>query len=241
MRLDEVEIKISFSPGATERSIEELDLPRQTDGWKIYFCEDVNPGAPGTPLLDLGVVLRARVRPGADDDMTVKLRPCRGSQLIERWVAETVELKVEADWAGGRQVLAASLTRQRPESLVKEVVARQRPVQDLFTGSQREFLTECVAGGINLEALTVLPPITAVRWRSVSVAPPELGLRAERWAVDDLDFLELSAVAPIDQAPAKQAAMLQFVRSRGLVVPDEQEPKTRLIMEHLVHNSLGSP
>ena len=82
--------------------------------------------------------------------------------------------------------------------------------------------------------------MTAVRWKKVAVAPPELGLRAERWTVGDLDFLELSAVAPIEEAPDKQAAVLRFVRSLGLDVPDEQEPKTRQVMEHLVRASLGA-
>jgi hypothetical protein len=79
----------------------------------------------------------------------------------------------------------------------------------------------------------VLPPVTAVRWKKVAVAPPELGLRAERWTVDDLDFSELSAVAPVEDAPAKQAAVLRFVGSLGLDITDEQVPTTRQVMEHL--------
>ena len=210
------------------------------DSWQIHFCEDLNPGAPGTPLLDLGVILRARIRPDDEDDVTVKVRPCQGSQLTDRWVRETEELKVEGDWAGDQQVLAASHTEKRPETVIPAVVAQQRPPSDLFTYHQLQFLTECAGVTINLDALTVLSPVTAVRWKKVAVSPPELGLRAERWTVGDLDFLELSAIAPVEDAPAKQAAIARFVRSLGLDIPDEQAPKTRQVMEHLVRASLGA-
>jgi hypothetical protein len=240
MRLDGVEIKVSFSREQTAKAVAEFDLPSRPDSWRIHFCEDLNPAAPGTPLLDLGVILRARIRPDDDDDVTVKLRPCRGSQLTDRWINETDKLKVEGDWAGNRHVLAASHTEERPEAVIPGVVAQQRPLSDLFTDQQLQFLADCAGAAINLDALTVLSPVTAVRWKKVAVAPPELGLRAERWTVGDLDFLELSAVAPIEEASAKQAAVLQFVRSLGLYIPEEQEPKTRQVMEHLVRASLGA-
>ena len=240
MRLDGVEIKVSFSREQTAEAVAQLDLPIRPDSWQIHFCEDLNPAAPGTPLLDLGVILRARTRPDDDDDVTVKLRPCRGSQLTDRWTNETDKLKVEGDWAGDRHVLAASHTEERPETVIPAVVAQQRPFSDLFTDQQLQYLADCAGFPINLGALTVLSPVTAVRWKKVAVAPPELGLRAERWTVGDLDFLELSAVAPVEEAPDKQAAVLLFIRSLGLDVPEEQEPKTRQVMEHLVRASLGA-
>lgn len=238
MRVDGVEIKVSFRRDETPTAVQALNLPDRPRSWQIYFCEDVNPGAPATPLLDLHVILRARVRPDDDDDVTIKLRPCRSSQFPDDWLEETKKLKVESDWAGDRRVLAASHTEKQQNSLIPAVVAKQRPFTDLFTDKQREFLVECAGATINLNAVTVLPPVTAVRWKSVPVAPPELELRAERWTVDDLDFLELSAVAPVERAAAKQAAILQFIQSVGLAVPEDQEPKTRQVMDHLVRTSL---
>ena len=237
MRLDGVEIKVSFSRDQTANAVERLSLPPRPDHWQINFCEDVNPGVLGTPLLDLGLVLRARIRPDDDDDVTIKLRPCRGSQLLNRWVKETNRLKVEADWAGARHALAASHTEKRPKPIIPAVVAGQRPIRDLFTDQQLKFLADCAGATVNLDTLTVLPPVTAVRWKNVAAAPEELGLRAERWTVDELDFLELSVVAPVEEASAKQAAVGQFVESLGLDVPDEQETKTRQVIEHLVRIS----
>jgi hypothetical protein len=42
-------------------------------------------------------------------------------------------------------------------------------------------------------------------------APPKLEVRAERWTVDDLDFLELSVVADIEDARKKQAGLAEYV------------------------------
>ena len=247
MRLDGVEIKVSFSRDQTQTAVDKLKLPAPPPPWQIYFVEDVSPGTTATPLLDLHLIIRARVRPDDDDDVTVKLRPFRASQLTDRWLRDTTKaLKIEADWAGSRHVLAASHTEDQKEALIPAVAAKERPFTDLFTGPQLEFLTECVGAPINLNAVTVLPPVTAFRWgKKVIIGPPELGLRAERWTVDDLDFLELSAVVDadggiskaIEGATTKQAEILTFVNSLGLSVPEDQETKTRQVLNHLVASS----
>jgi hypothetical protein len=240
MRLDGVEIKVSFGSDQTGSAMQALSLPSSQPRWQIFFCEDVNPGVlPGTPLLDGGVVLRARLRSGDDADATVKLRPCRGSQLIDRWLTETDKLKVEADWAGQRKVLAASHTDNRPKQVISDVARGRRSVTDLFTKQQLQFLSDCAGIQVNLDTLTALPPVTAMRWKTVATAPPDLSLRAERWTVGDLDFLELSIAVQIEQAPAKQAALTDFVGSLGLTVNPEQETKTRQVLDHLVRASLA--
>ena len=70
----DAEIKVTLS-GRVDAAIGALGLD---DGaaWQIWFCEDLAP-PPGTttPLLDAGVILRARRKAGDDHDATVKLRP----------------------------------------------------------------------------------------------------------------------------------------------------------------------
>ena len=51
------------------------------------------------------------------------------------------------------------------------------------------------------------------------------------------------AVAQLDlpfRPDSWQAAVLRFLRSLGLDVPDEQEPKTRQVVEHLVRASTAA-
>jgi hypothetical protein len=243
MRLDDVEIKATIAGEATPQAIRALGLPAGVAPWEIYFCEDVTPGlAAATPLLDAGVVLRARAKPGGKDDTTIKLRPCRRSQLTDRWLAaekeDDWELKVEADWAGDRRALAASLTADRRNGVVGAVGQGDRPVADLFVDEQLAFLADCATIGINLATLTVLPAVAATRWKSVDGTPDGLDLRAERWTVGDLDFLELSAVAPLEEAPATQRRLTELVASLVVGAPPDQETKTRQVLQYLVERVL---
>ncbi len=244
MRFDGVEIKVSLAREVTGQAVQELELPTE-EPWQLWFWEDVTPGTDaGTPLFDRGVILRARDKAGGgDDDATIKLRPCRRSQLTDRWLAATKgrtedgdkwDLKLEADWSGDQKVLAASHTCERPGSVVREAGRGDRAVADLFIPDQLTFLQDCSGTAINLATLTVLPPVTAMRWKEVLAAPPGLDVRAERWTVGDLDFLELSVVADLAEARRRQADLIAFVGSRGLAVGSQQQSKTRQVLEHLV-------
>ena len=59
MRPESVEIKVTLAGSNVGEAVAALGLP-EGQGWRILFCEDVTTGvAPSTPLLDIGVVLRA--------------------------------------------------------------------------------------------------------------------------------------------------------------------------------------
>jgi hypothetical protein len=243
MRFDAVEIKGTLGRDRTGHAVQELELPTE-EPWQTWFWEDVTLGdGPGTPLLDRGVILRARNKARGHDDATIKCRPCRRSQLTDRWLAATKgktedgdkwELKLEADWSGDRKVLGASRSCERPGGLVREAGREDRPVADLFSPDQVTFLQDCSGTAINLATLTALPPVTAMRWKEVLAAPPGLDVRAERWTVGDLDFLELSVVADLAEARRRQADLTAFVWSRGLSIGPQQQTKTRQVLEHLV-------
>lgn len=251
MRFDGVEVKVTLGRDQTESAVQKLGLPPGRPRWQIRFCEDVTAGiSPETPLLDRGVILRARDKPGGKDDATIKLRPCRRSQLTDRWLAATEgetgdgdewEFKLEADWSGDRRVLAASHTTDRPEGVVAGAGRERGLVENLFVAEQLAFLRDCAGVAINLGTLTVLPPVTATRWKSVEQVPPDLEIRAERWTVGDLDFLELSVVADLDEARTKQEALTGFVRSLDLVADPDQESKTRQVLECLVKRAAEPP
>jgi hypothetical protein len=237
-RLDGVEVKLTLAGDQVDQAVQTLELPPDRPAWRIHFCEDVTEAVrTGPPLLDLGVVLRARRRPGEPDDTTIKLRPCRRSQLTGRWPTATKgngwELEVQADWAGDHRVLAVSMTADRPGDVIAGV-ADGAPVRSLFVDDQLDFLRDCHDARINLDALTLLPPVTARRWKRVAAAPTGLEVRAERWTVDDLDFLELSVVAEPGDALRAQQALTGFVDSLGLAVEPLQTTKTRQVLEHLV-------
>jgi hypothetical protein len=241
MRPDSVEIKVSLS--GTDIVVEAIDLLGLHDGraWTIAFCEDVTGAAEATALLDTGVTLRARAKSGGKGDSTIKLRPCRWSQLHQDFSANRTsgdaELKIEADWAGDKHVLAASMTVDWTDSRLSAVQTGERPVASLFSEDQIRFLDTCADGRVELATVSALPTIAATRWQSfpVSVAGLELDVRAERWQIaEGLDFLELSIVSTVDQAPKDQEALMTAATDRSLSLDVSRDSKTQRVLEHLI-------
>jgi len=242
MRVNSVEIKVSVDGPQVRAAIDGIGPLPGPRARTVYFCEDVTAAvSAGTPLLDAQVILRVRATEGSADDCTVKLRPCRQTQLTSRWLDAAKDrdsnLKAEADWAGTRRVLAVSYTRDLPDGLLGEVLAGEQPVGRLFSDDQERFLADCGGIRVNLDAVTVLPAVSATRWGPFRTAPPDPTLKivAERWTVGaDLDFLELSIQASAEEAGREQALLEEFARSRGLDLDAGQETKTRRVLGYLV-------
>jgi len=245
MRLDGVEVKVSLDSDQTAAAVQALNL---ADGapWKIFFVEDVTTRlCSATPLLDQHLIVRAREKSSGKDDATVKFRPGRRSQLTDSWLATKEnadgnlesELKVEEDWAGERRVLSISLTADRPDGTVAAVAADQRDISALLSDDQERLIEECAGTFVNLATLTMLPAVSATRWPTFAVPGPgghALDVRAERWTVLDLDFLELSIVVKVaEKAQAAQAALIAFVEGKGLK-PSVGETKTSQVLQRLV-------
>jgi hypothetical protein len=100
MRPESVEIKATLTGTDVDRAVAALPLA-EGKTWRIVFCEDVTAGvAPLAPLLEIGVILRVRGKSGSKGDSTVKLRPCRWSQLTAEFFAnaesDESELKLDA-------------------------------------------------------------------------------------------------------------------------------------------------
>jgi hypothetical protein len=231
---DPVEIKVTLADDQVAAALDALGLDRPGQRRTVSFLEDRRAGGDALVLLDARVILRARENEGEADDSTAKLRPVRRSELTARWQHDD-DLRVEHDWAGTRHVLAASLDADRPAGRIAGVRAGTEPVSRLFDDDQERFLADCAPIAVDLDALTLLPPVAAVRWKDLEVAGVPGRLVAERWVVGDLDFLELSARAGSPaEAESVQPALEAGVRALGLAIPAEQETKTRRVLEHLV-------
>jgi hypothetical protein len=249
MRLDGVEVKVSVAGDQTAAAVHSLDLA-DVPPWKIFFIEDVTAGLrSATPLQEQRLILRARQKTRGKDDVTVKFRPGRRSQLTDAWLAETkttdgdldAEFKIEADWSGERRVLSLSLTAERPRGLVAGVASGERGIGQLLTDDQKNLVDRCAGTPVNLSALTMLPAVSAMRWPTFAVAEPgapDLDVRAERWTLEELDFLELSIAVDLTEAAAAQAALLAFVERKGLRVSAD-ETKTTQVLRRLVAMAAG--
>jgi hypothetical protein len=233
----------SSGPARLDAVCRELDL-REHRCRQIYFCEDIrrrlNSGRVALPLLDAGVILRLRRTEGQPDDVTVKLRPLRRSQLTPDWWSFTTdgddELRIEADWAGERRVLAASLETKHDDGWVLGKLQQGRPVRRLFSRRHIKFLHECADPYIDFAALSVLGPILATKWRRTPVGGFDVA--AERWSLPASSdpatgFLELSIRVGPEGAEIAAAGFEAAMEQRGLVVDAAQETKTRRVLEIL--------
>jgi hypothetical protein len=248
MRLDGVEVKVNVDAAQTQAAIDVLDLP-DVPPWQIIFIEDVIPGLiSSTPLLDQNLIIRARQKANGADDVTVKFRPARRSQFGSRWLSMKkakdgdlgAEFKVEEDWSAGRRSLGISLTAERPDGLVA-AAADEGGVPALLTQDQRQLIDQCAGARVNLDVLSPLPSVSAMRWPAFTVPVPggdDLKVRAERWTFHPLDFLELSIAVDVDQAQVSQKALEDFVAGKGLQAATG-EAKTSQVMQLLMASAVA--
>lgn len=237
MRLDGVEIKVSLSDRQVPKALEALAPGGNGEPRRVGFVEDTTVGVE-LPLFRQGIVLRVRQIEDGDDDATVKLRPCRRSQLAEGWLGaekgDGWKLRVEEDWAGARRALAVSCVADLPERRIAAAWDGKEPVGRLFDGGQRRFLRDCAGIPVNLDALTLLAPVEAARWEDVRVEDVE-DVVVERWTVGELDFLELSLKKDtVEEARAAQARLERAMGALGLERDDEHASKTERVLAHLV-------
>ena len=231
-----IEIKVNVG-GDVDQALSALEL----DGGKqrkVWFLEDLTEGArPTLPLLSAGIVLRLRRRDDGEADSTVKLRPCRWSQLISPWdhaLSRDPDFTIEGDWSRTRHVLAASRKTDLDEGAIHAAINGDGRLGDAFTKSQQDFLSDCGEIRVAMRGLTALDPIAATQWKKVSIGGVD-DVAAERWTVAGLDFLELSmrVTDGPDAAAAQQRALTEEVTSRGLKLDDSEESKTPRVMKRL--------
>jgi hypothetical protein len=247
MRLDGVEIKFSLSDRQVAKALKALKLVGDGEPRRVGFLEDTTVGAE-LPLFHQGIVLRVRQVEDGDDDTTVKLRPCRRSQLAQGWLGaekgDGWKLRVEEDWAGARRVLAVSCVANLPSGRIAAAWDNKEPkepVGRLFNGGQWRFLLDCAGTPVNLDALTLLQPVTAARWGDVRIkgvqgAEDVEDVVVERWTVEPaLDFLELSLKKDtVEEAQAAQKGLERAMNALRLERDDEHASKTERVLAHLV-------
>jgi hypothetical protein len=232
-----VEIKINVA-GDVPRALDTLGL-RDGSARSIWFLEDLTPGLPSPhPLLTAGLVLRIRRDDDGTGDSTVKLRPCRRSQLTDQWTDEhhdkgSWDYKIEGDWAGPRQVLAASLAWTVPPDTLSAAVAADGDPSAAFNQKQLEFLTDSAPLRVNVGVLEPLGPIAATRWKKLDI--DGFTVSAERWHIGSIDSLELSIRVEAGEGDPveKQAAFEAAVRTHHLGIAANKDSKTQMVLEHL--------
>ena len=144
-------------------------------------------------------------------------------------------VKVEQDWSGTRRVLSVSCRAEHPSGLVAAVSDGDAPIRSLFTKAQRQFLDDSASIRLNIDELTLLPGVTARRWKPVAIGGIDAEVDRERWTVSDLDFLEFSVKLDSVNLPAATQRRLDAeLQKRHVPTSTARETKTTLVLSRLV-------
>lgn len=225
--MDAVEIKVTVRPDQELKAERALEINEDTAEVRVIYFYDT----PSLELFDAGIVLRARLVKGDDDDSTVKIRPVDPAKIADEWKRHD-EFKLEADCVGERVVCSASLKVLQRRDEIDEVAKGTRPIDKLFSKDQERFLATFASEPIDFGKLRVLGPIRVLRWKLKQPQFPH-ELTVEEWRLPNGDDLvEISLKTSPDQASQAQREFDQHLRALGLDPEGAQETKTRTALKY---------
>jgi hypothetical protein len=223
---DTVELKLTVPEAQRRSTLDALQIdPLDAQIRQVVFFD--------TPDLELnrhGVVVRARRVQGVGDDSVVKLRPVVPSELPSE-LRRDKSFGVEVDAMPGGFVCSASFKGKLGAVDVKEVLAGDRPIRQLFSKGQRTFFAQHAPEGLELDGLSALGPINVFK---VKFAPEGLRRKmvGEMWFYPDGSrIVELSTKCLPGEAFQVAAETRAFLSDRGVDLAGEQQTKTRTALE----------
>ena len=199
---------------------------RQPQRRKVYFYD--------TSTLELynksGLVLRARVTQGDDDDSTVKVRPA-SLKRDAPW-RRIGGVAVELDVSGKGPMCSAKLDDNPQHGEVEGVGVERRPIGSLFSQRQEDLVKAYAPRGVAFDDLRVLGPVDARKWSFDDLDDFPYKLAIEEWSLPDTTrFIELSIKVNRKDAPRAQAAFHALLEKRiGVTVSQGQEQKTPRVL-----------
>jgi hypothetical protein len=214
-----VEVKLLLTPPAIQTVIASLGFEKKTTT-RVYFFDT---GA--LELLNEGVIVR--VRQGADNDLTVKVRVPEGGKP-----ADTTQLRdlfpCEIDRTGTGEDTDYSVRREYKAPQVPEMGS---DLNSLLSPSQKRLLREAHAS-IDWARVMRIANIQSTKWETTA-QPPFRKLTLELWEWSAGSILEISTKASPDAGPATYARLQRLANRKGLSLSAEQGTKTRAVLETL--------
>jgi hypothetical protein len=224
---DSVELKLTVPEAAHRSTVTALGMdPLDAEIRQVYFFD-----TPELALNQQGVVVRARRIQRRDDDSVVKLRPVVPDHLPSD-VRTSKSLVVEVDAMPGGYVCSASLKRSVGGTDIQDVAAGTRAIRKLYSKEQRRFFAANTTGGIELDGLSILGPITILK---LKFRPKDFGRQmvAELWNYPDgSQILELSTKCAPAEAFQVAAESRAYLAGRGVDLFGDQQTKTRTALEY---------
>jgi hypothetical protein len=217
-----VEIKLLLSPPTIKSVIASMSFGKQTTS-RIYFFDTDN-----LSLLNQGVIVR--VRQGAKNDLTVKVRLPEGNNKVENSkLGEDFGCEIDRTEAGANTSYSAE---QNYEYGVPEAG------DDLFSAlssRQRELLREAHVS-IVWSRVRRISSIRSTTWET-RLDSPFRKLTLEYWEFPGGSILELSARSSASEWELKSADLHRIAKLKGLSLSVNQETKTSTVLRGLKHGT----
>jgi hypothetical protein len=219
---DSVELKLTVPDSRRATTAQSLGAdPLDAQIRQVYFFD-----TPDLVLDKHGVVLRARRVQKRGDDSVVKLRPVVPTELPPD-VRASPNVVVELDAMPGGHVCSASMRADLGTGVVRESLAKGKPLRKLFTKEQRAFYEAYAPEGVAIDDLAVLGPITVLK---LTLKPAALGRRlvGELWTYPDGSrVIELSTKCAPEETFRVAIEARAFLAEHGISVAGRQRTKTR--------------
>ena len=222
-----IEIKATIPHHQVGAALAQLSLKRSDEGERyIYFFD-----TPQLDLLHAGIIARARRVVGGAHDSTVKFRPVIPADVDRKW-RKYRDFKIEADASEKGVTKSASFSMPVPRGHIKRVAVGRKPIAEIFTREQQEFLSATAGHAIDFTSLAVLGPLVAQRWQFEDPGCP-WPITAELWKREDGDLLlEVSIKAPVKQAALATAGFMAFLAEMGAERDRNEQAKTRWALDY---------
>ena len=216
-----VEVKFLLASPATASAIASLGFENKTTGRVYFFDTD------SLELLKQGVIVR--VRQGANNDLTVKVRRPQGDRGVED--------------SGLRGRFPCEIDRTRAGALISYAVRRQYKtnnlpvsggdIHDLLSASQNELLHDSQVS-VDWARVKRIADISLTKWQTpADSASGKLALELWEWRAGRL--LEVSAKASHAAEASKYAELERLLRAKDLSLSANQDVKTSVALKTLAH------
>jgi hypothetical protein len=216
-----VEVKVLLLPVETQAAVAMLGAERETAEQVYFFVTDA------LDLLARGVIVR--LRRGAQNDLTVKVRPLNAHKFSAT-SPETKGFKCELDRIGDVESPSYSISYQlEGDPLPRTGV----DVSKLLNAAQMGLLNDAQIP-VDWARVHRLTAITSTTWQIP--AQFALGkLSIELWEWPGGKIRELSTKVPPDSGASAYAELQRLLKTKHLSISDDQRVKTTIALNAITH------
>jgi hypothetical protein len=222
-----VEVKLLLSSPEPQPVIAALGFKKRTES-RIYFFDTQS-----LSLLAQGAIIR--IRQGAKNDLTVKLRSSKGESTHDNALLRS-RFPCEIDRTRARADTSYAVERRYQMAKVPDIGP---DVHSLLNSSQRELLVDAGVS-IDWDRVVKVASIRSTKWQTGTKSPyGKLALELWEWSTGKV--LELSSKAPSASDTSKYTELEDLLKKNGLSLNANQATKTTTVLESLANRSSPTP